>query len=354
MSAWVSADRVRLAVVGPSFFSYVQAVVAEFNRRGIPTIDFDERHSNSVLNKVIYRLGLAKLRPSAKGQHLERILAGIRAAACTDVLLISVEVVGKEFVETLRSEGIRVHLYLWDGVANKVGIEVLVDLIDNKATFDPVDSETLGMPYIPLFAETTFDEARLKPSGPYQYDIGFCGTVHSSRSAVLAELLRARWAKRLRLALMLYYQSRTLLIIRGVADWNLWRLMSQISTTSFPKPVVAEMLGKTRFILDVPHPGQSGMTARTFEVLLAGSRLLTFNRVAAAWLPESLQSRVKVIDRIRDADAIDFEACERMPALDAEERYYLSLGRFVDQLMAMMEIAPTGAQGPAKQGSEAP
>lgn len=341
MSAAIPADQVRLAIIGPSFFSYVQAVVQEFNRRGIPTVEFDERHSNGVATKVIYRLGLGRLLPSIKANHLATILYGIREARCTDVLLISVEVVDTQFVEALHQEGIRVHLYLWDGVANKVGIEKLIAIIENKGTFDPVDSEALGMPYIPLFAEATFDEARLKSSGPYAYDIGFCGTVHSSRSAVLAELLRAPWAKRLRLALMLYYQSRALLIVRGIADWNLWRLMPRISTTSFPKPQVADMLGKTRFILDVPHPGQSGMTARTFEVLLAGSRLLTFNRVAAAWLPKSLQARVKVIDRMRDAADIDFNACERMPPLNEEERYYLSLARFVDQLMAMMKIAPT-------------
>ena len=334
---------VRVAVVGPSFFSYMQAVVDEFDRRGMPGLWFDERHSNSALTKVVYRLGFGRFRPGPRRRHLSTILQGIRDHGATDVLLISVEVVDTEFVAALRREGIRVHLYLWDSVANKVGADKLVKLIGNKATFDPIDSETYGMPYIPLFAEATFDEATLKPSGPYDYDIGFCGTVHSSRSAVFAQLVRARWARRLRLKLMLYYQSRAILYIRGLADPNLWPLIPKISTAMFPKSQVAEMIGKTRFILDIPHPGQSGMTMRTFEVLLAGSRLLTFNRIAAARLPQALQSRVRVISQISDVTQIDFEQCERMPPLTADERYYVSLERFVDQLMAMMQLAPPKA-----------
>lgn len=334
-----SASEVRLAIIGPSFFSYVQAVAREFERRGIPTIEFDERHSNTPVTKVIYRLGLGRFRPGPKRRHLLGIRDAIRAARCTDVLLISVEVVDRDFIETLEREGMRVHLYLWDGVANKVGMSTLLTRVTNKGTFDPIDSETYSMPYIPLFAEMTFDEAVLKPAGPYTYDIGFCGTVHSSRSAVFARLLRAPWASRLRLNLMLYYQSRAILYIRGIADWNLWTLMPRISTSIFPKPMVAEMMGKTRFTLDIPHPGQSGMTMRTFEVLLAGSRLLTFNRVAAGRLPESLQARVRVIDHIDEVSDIDFEAYDRMPPLSPDERYYISLQRFVDQLLSMMRIA---------------
>jgi len=332
-----------LAIIGPSFFYYVQAVVEEFRRRGIEAVEFDERHSNRAIDKVIYRLRLDHGAFSPKRKHLARILDEIRTARSTDVLLISVEVVDRDFVSRLIADGVRVHLYLWDGVANKPRITSLFDLVSNKGTFDPVDSKTFDMPYIPLFAEATFDAERLQPEG-YDYDIGFCGTMHSSRSAILAELLSAPWAKRLRLALMLYYQSRVLLWVRGVADWNVWRLMSRISTTSYPKAQVAEMVAKSRFVLDVPHPGQSGMTARTFEVLLAGSRLLTFNRIAADLLPTSLRPRVRVIGKISEAAEIDFASCQRLPALTPDERYFLSLRRFVDQLMAMMNMRPASDQ----------
>lgn len=336
----VPADGVRLAIVGPSFFSYVQAVVDEFNRRGIPAVEFDERPSNRVIDKVIYRLGLGRTRRAAKRRHLDAILDGIRGQRCTDILLISVEVVDRSFVSALIRDGIRVHLYLWDGVANKPRIKSIFDLIDNKATFDPLDSQALGLPYIPLFAEATFDRPATGADDPYAYDIGFCGTMHSSRSEIIAKLSRAPWAKRLKVKLMLYYQSRALLYVRGVVDWNVWSVISRIRTRPFPKAEVAAMIAETRFILDIPHPGQSGMTARTFEVLLAGSRLLTFNRVAAEWLPESLQRRVKVIGSVAEAGEIDFAAYDRPPPLTEDERYFLSLRRFVDQLMAMMKLHP--------------
>ena len=81
------------------------------------------------------------------------------------------------------------------------------------------------------------------------------------------------------------------------------------------------------------------MTARTFEALRSGARLLTFNRASASLLPESLQPRVRIIDDIEEAAAIDYAACGRMPPLSPDERYFLSLGRFVDQLLDMMRPA---------------
>ena len=191
------------------------------------------------------------------------------------------------------------------------------------------------MTYIPLFAEPIFAEEEVATES-YAADIGFCGTVHSSRVRILTRLSAIAPAQGIRLALMLYYHSRGLFRLKGLIDRNVWTLAPAISSTSFPKREIAAMFGRTRFILDVPHPGQSGMTARTFEALRSGSRLLTFNRAAATLLPESLQPRIKVIDDIEEAADIDYASCGRMPPLSPDERYFLSLGRFVDQLLAMM------------------
>ena len=332
------AAPVTLAIVGPSFFSYVEGIAEAFRQRGIPTVTFDERHSNRLIDKILYRLGLHQNRYSPKHKHLAAINAAIEAAGCTDVLLANVEVVDRAFIQRLRDRGIRVHLYMWDGVRNKPGYVSYLDLIANRGTFDPVDADAYGMRYIPLFAEPIFDEERVRAVEDVAFDIGFCGTVHSSRTRILADLTDAPWARGLRLALLLYYHSRTLFCLKGVADWSVWKLVRAVSSKPFSKAEVAAMFGRSKFVLDVPHPGQAGMTARTFEALLAGSRLLTFNRAAAELLPASLQSRVKVIDRIEEVADMDFSACGRMPRLAEEERYFLSLGRFVDQLLEMMQL----------------
>jgi hypothetical protein len=347
---WEGRAPVKLAIVGPSFFSYVEGIAEEFRRRGFETAVFDERHSNRLVDKILYRLGLYRNRFSPKRKHLAGIVQSIEAAGCTDVLLADVEVVDRAFVDRLAAMGIRVHLYMWDAARNKPGFVSYLDLVSSRGSFDPGDAQTLDMAYIPLFAEPAFDQERLEADGDHAFDIGFCGTVHSSRTRILARLIDAGWVPEPRLALMLYYHSRALFRVKGLVDWNVWKLIRRIATTPYSKAQIAAMFARTRFVLDVPHPGQTGMTARTFEVLFAGSRLLTFNRRAAELLPASLQTRVHIVDSIDEVAAIDFGAFPRMPALTREERYFLSLHRFVDQLMAMMNILPQ-PQAPARDGA---
>jgi len=325
----------RLAIVGPTFFSYVQAVANEFRARGIEVAEFDEKHSNHNLAKIMFRLGLGFNPLSPQPRYLDEMADRIIADGFTDVLLISTEVISRTFVAKLVSAGLRGHLYMWDGRENKGGFQKFLDLVSSSATFDVRDAEELGMAYVPLFAEDMF---RADPGAAAKdYDIGFCGTMHSDRVAAIATLLTASWAKRLRLGLMLYYHSRLLFLMKALAQRGVLLLFPRVTSRSFPKTDVARLFASSRYVLDIPHPGQTGLTARTFEALLAGARLLTFNEAAARSLPESIRARVTVVGHIDELAGIDFAAANTLPALDDNARYYLSLRRCVDQLLEGMQ-----------------
>jgi hypothetical protein len=339
----------KLALIGPAFFSYVGAIADEFRGRGIPVVTFDERHSNRLVDKVFYRLGVYRHRYSPARRHLQRLLREIEASGVTDVLLANVEAVDRGFVGKLSAGGIRTHLYMWDSTRNKPGFAALLDLVTSRGTFDPVDAQRLNMTYIPLFAEAIFDRESVTGSDEPDIDIGFCGTVHSSRARILAQLRDVGRPRNLRLGLMLYYHSRMLFYSKGLIDRNVWGLAREVSSTPYSKADIAALFRRSRFVLDVQHPGQTGMTARTFEAILSGTRLLTFNKAAARLLPESLQPRIKVIDTIDEAGLIDYGSYGRLPALTADELYFLSLRRFVDQLVEMMRLdaAPVRTATPA-------
>jgi len=333
----------RLAIIGPAFFSYVPAIAKAVNDRGVDAAVFDEKHSNRPLAKLLYRLGLHGRRWSPRQAHLDRLMAAIRAAQASDVFLINTEAIDRDFVQRLVTEGRRVHLYMWDGVANKPGFVDLLDLVASRGSFDPGDCERFAMTYIPLFAEPVFERAAQEAGGREpEFDISFCGTVHSSRVAIVAKLLEARRRGRARIGLLLYYHSRALLYAKGLVQPDVWRIARAVSFRSFAKPVVASIFARSRLVLDVPHPGQTGMTARTFEVLLAGARLLTFHRRAAELLPASLAPRVIVVESIEQALALDFAGLPELAPLSDVEMQFLSLDRFVDQLLEMAEIAHAG------------
>jgi hypothetical protein len=334
----------KLAIVGPTFFSYVQAVAAEFARRGIEIGEFDEKQSNRKRAKIIYRLGLGFSVLSSQPRYLMELADRIIAGQFTDVLLVSVEVINRAFVAKLVESGLRVHLYMWDSRANKGRYQEYLDLLTSAGTFDVKDAHDLGMAYAPLFAESLFAPPEGTPSEP-QFDICFCGTVHSDRVALIARLVTAPWARHLRLGLMLYYHSRSLFLMKAVAQPTALRLFSRVSGRSFPKEDVARLFASSRYVLDIAHPGQTGLTARTFEALLSGSRLLTFNSAAVRELPPALAERVTVLQRIDELAALDPAGTPPLPPLSEEERYYLSLERFVDAVLDQMENQTRQSRG---------
>ncbi|WP_339345905.1 hypothetical protein [uncultured Sphingomonas sp.] len=331
----------RLAVVGPTFFSYTQAIVAEFQRRGVSIVaTFDEKHSNRVHDKILYRLGLAHHRLSALPRHLRAVTDGIIAASATDVLLVGVEVIDRAFVERLVQRDIRVHFYTWDGTANKDRFLSYLDLLSSRATFDPSDAARHAMAYVPLFAEAVFDERRHVSAPSRDLDVGFCGTVHSSRADIVTALMDVERPRPLRLQLMLYYHSRRLFALKALVSASAKRLLPQISDRSFSKEAIAAMFARSRYILDVPHPGQAGMTARTFEALLAGARLLTFGPAARTLLPDSFADRIATVTDAMELGRIDFDVAAPLPPLTDGQRYFLSIERFVDQLLTLMMPDP--------------
>jgi hypothetical protein len=91
-------------------------------------------------------------------------------------------------------------------------------------------------------------------------------------------------------------------------------------------------------VLDVPHPGQTGLTARTFEVLAAGVRLLTMHDRAHDLLPAEFADRIIAVRGIDEALALDFVSLKPLTPLTADQRYFLSLDRFVDALAAAAGI----------------
>jgi hypothetical protein len=313
----------------------------------------DEKHSNSNAAKIFYRLGMGHWRLSPLPKYLARTADRIISSGCTDVLIISPEVIDRKFVNHLYQAGLRVHLYSWDGSGNKGGYIEYLDLLSGRGTFDPNDAERLGIEYFPLFALNDFAEITKSNNVEKIYDISFCGTMHSSRSKIIFQIIQIAHKRCLNLKLMLYYHSKFLFVIRSLFDWSGMRLLNKIKSRSFDKNDIALSMAQSNFVLDIAHPRQAGMTARTFEALICGARLLTNNPTAVDRLPVNLRNRVVLFDSATSISEINFRGMTPLPPLSNEERYYLSIERFVDQLYKLMGLENRGLTNIEPELSEA-
>lgn len=328
--------KIRIALIGPDFFSYIQAIRDEFIIRNYPCRYFDERHSNSISVKIAYRLKLASILKNRRNQHLAKILEQIIADETTDVFLIDTEVITPEFVKTLRSKGIRVHIYMWDSARNKNSFLQLLPLLNSRSSFDPEDCKKYDMTYIPLFAENFFSSAFSSERGR-NHEIVFLGTLHSHRAKHLSMLEQDVEQYGFTVRKLLYYHSRFLYVVKCLLQPFALKYLRFLRTQGFSKSEIAAAYFKSRGVLDIHHPGQSGLTSRTFESLRSGAWLITLNQTVLS-LPDELKSRVLLLSDLSQLRNRIAEVDHELPPLSKEMDYFLSLERFVDDLLAIGDL----------------
>jgi hypothetical protein len=338
----------KCALIGPRFFSYIDAIRDEFIRRGFTCASFDERHSNSIPAKIAYRLRLTPFIYLQKKRHLNRIAEAIIAAAVTDVFLIGIEVIDAAFVRRLKSRAIRVHLYMWDSARNKRAFIELLHLLDGKSSFEPDDCRALNLVYIPLFAESMFCTLTRPPAPVRRDELVFAGTLRSNRVEMLARLKEAVEGTRFRVIELTYYHSRLLFLLKCLVSVKAVPFLFTVSARAFAKDEIARAYFNARGVLDIHHPSQGGLTSRTFESLRSGARLITFNR-SVETLPPRLKERVTLLTNASELRQRLPEIATDLPPLDPDLDYFLSLERFTDDLMALAHLCAPRPAGPPRQ-----
>lgn len=318
----------KVLLIGPVFFSYTKAIALELNRRGITCFAYNELHSKSILSKIFYRLGFDFLFKKGVLSHRLKIYDFIDSHKITDVLFVSPEIISTEYLMAIKHKA-KVHLYMWDGMKNKSRVLPLLDLFATKSSFDMADCKEYKMRYIPLFAEKEYSGF----SSEKEYDLCFCGTVHSNRPLWIKRFQGYANNNHLRIGLFLYYYSPLLLLIRLLVNRCCFVLFSKVAYTSFSKESIAELFRSSRAVIDIAHSNQNGLTARTFEALRSGAKLITNNENCRT-LGDEYQSRIFIIDNINNQrkELLTFIKSDVAP-LNKEQEYFLSIERFTDQVL---------------------
>ncbi|MFK7941518.1 MAG: hypothetical protein AB8B85_01175 [Paracoccaceae bacterium] len=331
-------SHMELAIIGPSFFGYLEDLTERFHARGIGATFYDERPSNSISTKAFLRVAPAAVKARRTADWLARTVQSVIEAGTTHALLISPEIVTPDAVRRLQAAGIKVTRYGFDSVRNKRGMQDLDPLMDRVASFDPEDCAQLGYDYIPLYSAAP----RRDPAPDRACDFFYCTTMHSHRPQMVARLkaiiARRGWSS----GFLLFYHSRPLWLAIYLRHPQVWGLVREIATTPFSKTDIARATETARVVFDIHHGGQSGLTMRTFEALSLGAVLLTTNTATFEYLPKCLQNRLVHLDMDNPEASMEAALATRPGPLTEAELHYLSVERFMDQVFALA----TGAEIP--------
>lgn len=333
----IEKKNVKIALWSLSTFGYFERLTEHFCDRGIDAKFFDERPSNSVIAKIVFRFLPKKLTRILVRHHLDAICNEIISKKYTHVLIALAELLAEPEIQKLRDHGIYVFRYTWDSLANRPGVRHLDVLMDAIGSFDPEDCSRFGYKYIPLYSEILAVPAKTSHQDR-PIDFCFCGTMHSNRPNIISMVEDVNAKRHWQFAFKLFYHSRLLYVIRNFFSWRALKLFGQISQQSVSHSRVLEDCRNSKVVLDVNHPKQHGLTMRTFEALAQGAILLTTNRMATSKLEHGLSERVVFLDIENIEASMERAVLLRPTPLSEEQRQYLSIQRFIDDILELAKI----------------
>lgn len=326
-----------ILLISVKFFNYEVLIKHELEKMGASVSLFDERPSNSFFSKAIIRI--KKEMYSVKiNQYFNEIIEKIKNKKYDYFLLIKGEATPKFFLDFLKTNnpGIKFIFYTYDSFKNNSnGLDILT-YFDAKFTFDSQDAIKYQMSFRPLFFAQDYGDLNGSNKN-FQYDLAFIGTAHSDRYSISEKAKSWCVEHQLKMFTFYYSPSKLLFKYRKATDKNFKNFdYNKISFNSLSHHEIIDVYKNTKVILDINHPGQDGLTMRTFETLGAGRKLITTNPKIKKY-PFYDPQNIYIIER----EAIKFDESfflTYFKEMNSEIRESMSLKGWINEVFGLSSI----------------
>lgn len=259
-------------------FDLEKGIVQQLEKHGAQVTYFDERPKNNNLTKGLIRLKRDFLEKQIQ-KYYNSILKKIQNDNFDYLLINRGEVVPSSFLESfieLHPECTRI-FYTWDSFDNHShGLEIL-KYFHKRFTFDKKDAGNYGLGFRPLYFTDKYRNMCIEESET-DIDLLFLGTAHSDRYLISNNI--AEWCAENNLTSFNYYymQGKLVYFYKKFFDKTFCKFdFKKLSFKGLSLDQVIDFYKRSNVILDISHPGQSGLTMRTFEAIGAGKKLITTN-----------------------------------------------------------------------------
>lgn len=278
-------------------FNLEKDIVKQLEKHGALVSYFDERPANNNFTK-----GIIRIKRNFLKNQIKRYYKNIFNQICNekfDYLLVNRgEVVPKYFLEKfieVQPQCQRI-FYTWDSFGNhSPGLEIL-DYFHKKFTFDRKDALRYNIGFRPLYFTDKYRK-NYQSKTEKDIDLLFLGTAHSDRYIISNKI--ADWCKDNRLIAFNYYfmQGRFVYLYKKYFDPS-FKLFDfkKLSFKSLTSDEIVSHYDRSNVVLDISHPGQSGLTMRTFETIGSGKKLITTNADIKDY-PFYTKENIYILDR---------------------------------------------------------
>ncbi|EGY62935.2 Uncharacterised protein [Ralstonia pickettii] len=294
----------RVLIMSPRFFGYENAIADAARALGAHTIVVLDKPSNTIWTKAATRVF-----PSAVASRMMEYVRSMQDRygyqGFDEIIVIKGEALTAGAVHLLRESfpNARCIYYNWDSLRNYPHLREILPQFDACFSFDPEDcASTKGLKHLPLFY---VDEYRDLPAELVQYELFAVASLHSDRYEVTRKVMQACPADA-RALTYFFFPSLVALMGKKFLEPNLvipplreinWRPMS--------KDAMLQGLARSRAVIDIQHPNQTGLTMRTIEMIGARRKLITTNALVKSYDFYD-KNNIAVVDRVSPVIPSDF------------------------------------------------
>lgn len=239
---------------------------------------YDERPSNSNFTKGIIRLKRSVYQKKID-KYYQTILDHTSDLHFDYLFVNRGEVVPAFFLEKfkLTHPNTIFIFYTWDSFTNHNHPTTILQYFDRKFTFDSDDAQKFNIGFRPLFFLDSYHKMGAK-SNDIIYDLLFLGTAHSDRYTISNKIKEWCYSKQLKAYCYYYMQGKLVYFYKKNFDKTFKTFdYKKLSFDSLNTNQINDLYKKSNVILDINHPGQKGLTMRTFEALGMEKKMITTN-----------------------------------------------------------------------------
>ena len=321
----------KILLFSVSFFNYEKIIGERLKELGADVDFYDERPSNSIFVKGLIRLK-RELYKVQIDKYFKRILGDIKNKRYDYFLLIKGEVVPDFFIEELKAlnPNIIMIYYNYDSFKNNPNAQSILKYFDKKFTFDKKDALDYKINFRPLFFSKEYEEINDIHNG-FEYETMFVGTAHTDRY-IISEKVKSWCEKNKYRSYTFYYSpSKSVFYFKKRFDKTFKTFdINKITFKSLQHSEIIKLYKKSKAVLDINHPFQTGLTMRTFEALGAGRKLITTTPYVKEY-PFYNPQNILEIDRENVILNKDFFETDFVK-MDIESLHKMSLDGWIDCL----------------------
>lgn len=272
----------RILFLAPVFFGYELKIKLKMEEMGAIVDFYDVRSVTSAKARALLKIS-PNIFINKTNMYYEEILRNNKDKNYDYVFIIKCDMITSKILEQMKStfKSAKFCLYLWDSVNNIPGIKSKFKYFDKILSFDRSDASKYNeIVFRPLFYLDEYRKIEDNDNSiENEIDLSFLGTIHSDRYAIINKIEKFCGENNLNIFTFKYLQSKYIYYFYKIIKKEFRN--TKLSDFSFEKMNAIDILNivsKSRVILDIEHPKQTGLTIRTIEMIGMKKKLITTNK----------------------------------------------------------------------------